>query len=584
MSDLSRISSIIENELVELKLVLLEEGEDQIRPYVDEIAKKANGVNKTDLIQIENYKIFLTYFYLTNSIYLSFDETYEMVLENKDSINSWSFNTDGKLLVELFNSLDNEGKVIDNKAYECMTKLNLNPLLINYNLKTACLVMIDFLKLKRDILKANFGNNVVSKRNAIRQIYNKSKIKEMIEVAVKALKEADSKLQERKIIAIDKIKYTNEAKAKVDDLSLLELDEMPEGWHRFLEPELLEEVYNIVFSNLDKREKGINEEIASKEGIVNSNPLISYLYDNGIDINSLNKRLLDELMKKEDIVYIIDYLRKIGLSLSRIFFECGNILVSLNKDKIDRIQFLISSNALSKETLVNNIDLLGSKYNELLVNYEILKHIMDFDSMFYDDRILLESSVKIKNRLSILAHYNLTKNNYIYLLCHFNYLEIYDLLLENRIPLYLFISICETKKPIETIKRIMIYREIGEEFETSSKLLRKEIAMEDRSFIDSTELDDCDSWFSVSSIKGSKISKVLKSRTVKEFDSKYFVGNDVYTIGDALISRPKFLRNFEAVNEDEERIIECLVSGSLLGDKELTDIKREMKGKKTLVI
>ena len=101
MNNLSKINSLIESELDEFRLVLLEEGEEKIKTYVDEIATKANGINKEELVKIEPFKIFLTYFYLTNNAYLSFDEVYQMVLEIKDIINSWAFKTEGPLLLGL---------------------------------------------------------------------------------------------------------------------------------------------------------------------------------------------------------------------------------------------------------------------------------------------------------------------------------------------------------------------------------------------------------------------------------------------------------------------------------------------------
>ena len=429
MNNLSKINSLIESELDEFRLVLLEEGEEEIKPYVDEIATKANGINKEELVKIEPFKIFLTYFYLTNNAYLSFDEVYQMVLEIKDIINSWAFKTEGPLLLGLSKVLDDNGKVIDSKAYEYMTKLMITPEFINYNLKPICFIMFDFLNLKMDIIKISIKNRGLGSNQAlIRQAYNNSRLKNIIMVAVKALKVANDEMAERKEVAKEKIKYTKEVQAMVDDESILQLDDMPDLWHRYLEVPLLEELYGIIFDNLNKKEHSIQVQIGEKEKAINRSPLVKYLFDNGIDINSLDSNLISDLEKislTENIVNILDFLRSLGLSLDEIFIDYSGILISLTNEKVSKIQFLLSTNILSKKTLRVNLDLLDKRYNELLVNYEILKPIIDFNNIFYDDKILLKSSNSIKNILSVLALYDLTRNNYIYLLCHFEFMEIY---------------------------------------------------------------------------------------------------------------------------------------------------------------
>ncbi len=583
MSSLSRISSLIESELDELRLVLLEVGEEEIKPYVDEIATKANGTNKEELIKIEPFKIFLTYFYLTNNIILSFDEVYQMVLEIRDNINSWDYKTAGPLLLGLSKVLDDSGKVMDSKAYDYMTSLKLTPEFINYNLKPICFIMFDFLSLKRDIININLKNKGLGSNQAlIRQTYNKSTLKNIIMVAVNALKEANDEMAERKEIAREKIKYTKEVQAMVDDASILQLDDMPDLWHRYLEVPLLEELYNIIFDNLNKKEHEIQDQIDEKEKVINRSPLVKYLFTNGIDINSLDSDLISNLEKislTEDIVNILDFLRSLGLSLDEIFIDYRDILVSLTDEKVSKIKFLLTTKILSKKTLRDNLDLLGKRYNELLVNYEILKPIIDFNNIFYDDRILLKSSNSIKNILSILALYDLTRNNYIYLLCHFEFIDIYDLLLENDIPLHLFISICESENPLMTIKRILIYREIGEEFETGGKLLRKEVAIGSKCLVADDALDEYLPDFAcLEKIKGNKVTKVIDDELVKDFDYNYRYSHDTYMIGSALISRPKFLRNYEAMNKDN--VVACLVSNSLLSEKEFWEIVKEVKGKR----
>ncbi len=585
MDIISKLNSLIDKELDEFKLVLLEKSEYQIKPYVDELAKKANCVNKSELVHMEPFKIFLIFFYFTNNNIMSFDEAYKMVLEIRKEINQWSFANQRNTLLDLAKALNTSNGGLNNKAIECMNKLGLTPEFINFNLVNVSVIMASFLKLKRDITEINIKEkNLIIKNKLMKQIYNKSQLKACIELVVNGVKEAEERVNYRHEIAKEKIKYTKEVQAKVEDLSILELDEMPKDWHIYLELELLEQIYNIIFDNLAKKDEMVQGEIKKQEGIINRTPLVKYLYSNGIDVNSIDSKLLNSLEKlslKENIQYILDFLKSLGLSLNRILSEYSDVLLSLTDDKVNKIKFLLSANVLRKETLVNNLKMFEIKYNELLTNYDILKPVMDFNSMFYDDSILFKTPIVIKNILSVLGEYDLTKNNYIYLVCHFNYLNIYDLLLENNIPLYLFISICETDNPLQTIKRILVYREIGEEFETSNKLLRKEVRSSDKSFMRDEDLDDYLALLpDLTRIEGNKISKVKDSSVVKEFDSQYRVSHDTYMIGNFLVSRAKFLRNFETMKESNDSIIVCLVSDSLLNERDFLGLVKELKGKR----
>lgn len=585
MSIISKLNSLIDKELDEFKLVLLEESEYQIKPYVDELAKNANCINKSELVHMEPFKIFLIFFYFTNNSDMSFDETYKMVLEVRREINRWSFDSQRETLLDLYTSLNTSNGEINSKVIDCMNKLRLTPEFINYNLSNLALIMASFLKLKRDITGINKkGNNIILKCQLMKQIYNNSQFKGCVEIVVEDVRESEKRINYRHELAREKIKYTKEVQAKVEDLSILELDDMPKDWHIYLELELLEQIYNIIFDNLAKKEQMVQGEIKKQEGIINRTPLVKYLYSNGIDVNSIDSKLLnslEQLSLKENIQYILDFLKSLSLSLNRILSEYSDVLLSLTDDKVNKIKFLLSANVLRKETLVDNLKMLEIKYNELLTNYDILKPVMDFNSMFYDDSILFKTPIVIKNILSVLGEYDLTKNNYIYLVCHFNYLNIYDLLLENNIPLYLFISICETDNPLQTIKRILVYREIGEEFETSNKLLRKEVRSSDKSLIKDEDLDDYLALLpDLTRIEGNKISKVKDSSVVKEFDSQYRVSHDTYMIGNFLVSRAKFLRNFETMKESNDSIIACLVSDSLLNERDFLGLVKELKGKR----
>ena len=155
-------------------------------------------------------------------------------------------------------------------------------------------------------------------------------------------------------------------------------------------------------------------------------------------------------------------------------------------------------------------------------------------------------------------------------------------MIEQDIPVELFISICKTEEPLNTIKRILIYKSIGEPYATSSNFLKKEVTSESKFICSDDSLDDyipnVVEQNGLNLLHGTKISTVVKNELVKQLDSTYKVEN-AYIIGDTIISRPKFLRNFESVQGNPNYLIISLVSNSILNDKEYYDLTTELKHK-----
>ena len=77
-------------------------------------------------------------------------------------------------------------------------------------------------------------------------------------------------------------------------------------------------------------------------------------------------------------------------------------------------------------------------------------------------------------------------------------------------------------------------------------------------------------------LSGETISGIVKNPIVKQLDKDYRVDN-TYIIGGTIISRPKFLRNFESVQGNSNYLVISLVSNSILDEKEYYDLTKELK-------
>lgn len=568
--------------------------------YFQTIKKELSSNNPLDILKIPNYRLFLLIIVATEENKYLFSKYQEELNELESAVNSWQLDIHGQDLIELYHHTTDEGNLEDFKYMTNFTNLHLNLLSINYNLKLVYIVMYEFLKLKESLKKAEESLNTpndlfksIPKKNErlirqkkldnLRTIYEKSYLKTFIDALDKELTKENKENKENLSNIAKRRKYTLEV-INHNDLSFI--TNIPDNWHRYLDPELLEELYNIVQLNLTKEYRSLqsNEQVITAK--INHSKLTSFLYSKGYNPYSLDKNLLAKLEENDDIISSIEELLKYGLNINEIFTNYVPVLITLSKKQINTIRELLVKHALSPETLKNKVgEIFGPKYNEILTNVSILEPVIDFTNIFYDDQILFTSPTEIKNILSNLAYYNLTKNNYIFLLCHYKYLRIYDLLLENSISIELFISICKTVNPLSTIKRIMLYQNLSELYENETHRLRRDVLTEERFICSEEELDTLVPNVVPLVLKesfntGAVVTNTPKHPIVKLLD-KYYRIDDLYIIGNATISRSKFIRYFQTTDKTPSTIIPSLINSSILDSSQYYSLYDEIN--KTLI-
>ena len=550
---LGRINELARESLIEAKLIKGEEGPVRIKRYVEQLKKKSKTVDKTEICRISNYDVFLPFLILSNDDLLTYEETINYCEESKKAINTWTFTKDGEKLSRLIDGLNNDGSLKDLRYTQLFSELGLTYVLISYNTKAALLCMHEFLKLKRDLLNP-------------------------LEYTKKL------PLAHRQDAYQKRINATNEVIKKIEDESIESIEEVPTNWNMYLEAHLLEAIYDLVLQNLGNKKRNLDKEQSELLSKRNKTELTIYLYSHKLDPYSLGDKLT-ELESIPNIVSRLEFFKSLEISIPNILTKYYEYLISITEEQLKYLNFLISNGVLTRQILRNNLNIIGTDYQKIIANYEIIKDIIDFKSVFYNDSILLKDITEIKSILSILKEYTLTKSNYIFLLCNFNYLPIYDLIIENNIPESLFISICETENPLNTIKRILIYMNIGESFVTPGNFLKKDVTSSSKFICDDDSLDD----FVPNTIQeqglnllsGKSITTITSNPIVRYLDEEYRI-DDVYFIGSTSISRAKFLRNFESVSGNPEYMIISLVSNSILSDSDYYKLLNELKGNKQL--
>lgn len=575
--------------LTEAKMIKSERGPIELRKLVEKLLKKANKADKTELARMSTYDVFVTFLYLLNSDNFSYDETIRYCEEVKKAVSGWTFDKDSRKLDIMDSKTNEDGSLNDWTAVNTMTELGLTPTFINYNMKLVYIAIYHFLKLKKDLLNQNDMLKKLSipqRMQWMKGVYKNNNFSTFVTFAKDILESGEKDHEFRQEVSSKRIQATEEVLAAIEDETIDTLCEIPATWHQYLDPRVLEPIYDVIQANLVRKKLSLDKEEQELLAKKDRSEITSYLYDNGLDPYSLPEEKLITLESTNNIIYKIEFFKFIGIPVNNLLTIHYDLLLNIKEEQIDYLRFLISSNVLSRTTLRDNLSIIGTNYQKIIDNYEVLKNIIDFNNVFYKDSILLKDIKDIKQILSVLKEYKLSLNNYIFLLCNYEYLSLYDLLIEQDIPEELFITICKTENPLNTIKRIMIYRNIGEPYATPTNFLKKEVANESKFICDDESLDEyipnVVEQNGLNIVHGTSISTIVNNELVKLLDSNYRVDN-TYIIGGTIISRPKFLRNFESVQGNPNYLIFSLISNSILDEKDyydLTSTLRQNKSKK----
>ncbi len=601
MERIERISEIASSALLETKLALKDKGKKDFKREVDKFLNKIHSGSFNNLLSISNVDVFYIFSALLYDDEATYEEIKRDVAEVAVAVNKWSFKENGRDLDILEENTNYGGILNDNKYLENFQRLNLTQTFLEYPMKYIYKAMYSFLRLKRDLQEASqksasqtpilllnrpdLSQSIKTRTKTAKEIYETSNFKGFVMVIEEHLEKEMKKYEENKSILSKRKQCFEELLNEIKKPTFQNISSIPSVWHQYLDPKTLEELYYLVQENLLKEKKTLDIEEKDLNSIINKSSLTTYLYNHNINPKQFKESLLMSLETIPNIESRINILVSLDINIIDIINNHNELLHYLSDDKIKKIEFLINSHAISKSKLRENLYyILDEKYNELMTNYEILKPIIDFDNIFYNDQVMFVNPHILKNILSTLAEYKLTKNNFIFLLCNYNYLSIYDLLIEQEIPEYLFISICKTKSPINTIRRIMIYKLIGEDYETPNHLLKKDVIEEDKFACQDRELDNYLTNYVpnivLEPVKGDKITASSTSnKTTKFLDDNYRI-DDLYIIGKVNISRPKFLRNFESRNCNSLYIIASLISDSILDEASIYSIYSELEEKK----
>ena len=316
---IGKIREEAKNTLIETKMIKSETGPLELKRLVDKLSRVASKPDKSELVRMSTYDIFVTFLYLFNSDNFSYEETLKYCEEVKKSVAVWTFDKDSRKLDILDSKTNEDGSLKDWTAVNTMTELGLTPVFVNYNMKLVYIAMYHFLKLKKDISNQNGMIKTLALPQRIqwmKGVYKKSNFSTFVEFAERILAEDEKDHSFRQEVSAKRISVTEEVLKMIEEGKLSELIEIPNDWHQYLDPRVLEPIYEVIQSNSLRKKISLDqerEEILSKR---NKSVLTTYLYDNNLDPYSLPD--LSEYESIPNIVSKIEFLKNLGIPVNNI--------------------------------------------------------------------------------------------------------------------------------------------------------------------------------------------------------------------------------------------------------------------------
>ena len=588
-TNINEILNAARDDRVETKIISLEEEPKTLYDIVTRIKLILKRTQYEDIAKLSNYDLFQLYFCFNNDTMsmihtgqiqyfdasISYEELYGIIEESKDYINTWSFS-------KTYNALR---KVIDAKTQQelinACQQLGLNPYIISYDIKQAFIAMTNLLFYRAEVERIQKSNKTTSlKKKELRDLYNKI-MSETISIIVERYDSTKRFYRERKEACEIKLRCIDELIAASDAGELETMDLIEGTWHQYLSTTVLNPLYDHLLDNQYKRHQKVTKKNQELNDQINETQFINYLYQNNIDPSSLDEKTLQEANNSnfDELIIKIEFFKRIGYTLPEILINYLATIFTIEISIINKLNTYLDKHIIKPETIHNNLSIINS-INIIDTNYSILKPIIDINSIYYDDKILLLEPTEIKRRISILALYkNFSKNNYMFLLSNIKYLKIYDLMLENNIPLYLLITICKQYNPLLTIKKILICQQLDIPYEKDGILI-KEIKRPNSFMCPDENIDDyidnAVSFYSTENVKSSEVTDIETTDFIKDLDIHH-KRKDTYVFGNTTISRPKVLRNLQTVKNKKQRLKEhlffAMISDSILDEGNIQELK-----------
>ena len=414
-------------------------------------------------------------------------------------------------------------------------------------------------------------------KKAYKDAYDRYKLDELIRSPISALNNLyeDNK---KKYLKIQKV--FNMIDQMIEDQSILDIEKISSNlWNN--SPEKLKYcLARIVNINLSRKYSTL---MSNRRNQTENDSFIYQLFKkNKISYDKTDSAIIESLNQigEEKINKCLEILNNLGFNFS----ESINIIVDYNHlitdNAISLIKELLNKEVLSSTIIKNNLLTFLKNQDLIINNYKIIKENMSLYIKRITLELLLIDNNLLKDRIGLLNEYNISVENFTYLINNIDKIVIFDLMIENEIPEDYFIEIAESSNPILTIKKILLCIEADEPYITSKGSLYKSVIIPDRFACSDEKVDQLllDLYFNESQVCLTPATTVKELDLVKYMDNKYRIDDNTYFIAGINFSRPKFLRNMQqiisnlkSINLDNKLLIIYALTSNSIVPKNILD-------------
>lgn len=326
---------------------------------------------------------------------------------------------------------------------------------------------------------------------------------------------------------------------------------------------VLKEIYNY--------NKEIYEKINSKYNKIIANSLLNFkelLLKYGIVFNDyqLNKLTTKDISVVKEMLEILN---NKNFTSTEILSEI--ILIS-DLETVKNYIYLLESGIISKELLINNIDLFNTKsiyYINFYKNLEYMeqKRINPYSFQSSQHIFLLDSNT-FRNNINILESYNLLNNineeDYYTFLNNCNLESSIDILLELGLEEYLEndLSILNYS---DKFNRLRLLKSLG--ITISKKEELDKYLNDNKFFVPDSKLDE---------YIYNSVDYITNINNYNLNDIEYYITPRTYKVGSLIFSKNRVQRNLSQQNKDlpeKQKLVYAFLDGAFLTDDELEEFK-----------
>ncbi len=310
-------------------------------------------------------------------------------------------------------------------------------------------------------------------------------------------------------------------------------------------------------------------------------------------LSDSEKQKMTSICSLEKIKEMILLLENSTFNWKPFYFQ---ILTTTSINRISKIEYYLKRKYLTVKILSEHIeyfDVHSDNFNQFERNSSLLegKGISAKDVSKRTFSIFLEDFEKLKERLNLHEYYETSfysnsMNDYNYLLYDQSF-DLYDEFIELGFLNFIRENPCLLTEQNKFVgKRIRLMREIGYlvEGEIPINCFMDDVFpvsdinqyFEDDYCLSSDDILENNSRLTIS-------SETLSMPIIRELDSKYLIGDSLYSISGIPVSRNRFLRNFEVLSHEEnlpilEKVIRSLIYTPYSGytKEEMNILRKEL--------